>query len=60
MKNSTIATLACNGLWTRQRQAEAGYIVPDTLCALCGLETDTLEHRLLWCQHVAAQREELV
>ena len=43
---------AAGGCWTGQRQQKAGYIGPmgDRLCPRCGLEDDTLHHRLWLCR----------
>ena len=39
----------CGGVWTATRAEEAGYVIESNLCQLCGLQPDTLEHRLLDC-----------
>ena len=54
-----VCSAACDGIWTRCRAADAGYLV-DTTCELCGLDVDTVMHRLLECQapEVVAARKE--
>ena len=53
-KHSSKAKLAVsvavsNAVWTKTRLRDAGYVVPDTLCELCGEAEDTLHHRLWLC-----------
>eukprot|EP00959_Pyramimonas_sp_CCMP1952_P227757 4761973-Pyramimonas_sp.AAC.1 len=45
-----IRGLVCQALWTKCRAAEHGYILPDVLCPMCGLEQDAMFHRLWMCQ----------
>ena len=42
---------ACNSVWTKVRARLSGYVLEDTLCAMCGTEQDTLHHRLWHCNH---------
>ena len=44
-----VTAVVTNSVWTRSRLHEAGYMVPDTCCEMCGLQTDTLFHRLWEC-----------
>ena len=46
-----VTAVVTHSLWTRTRLHEAGYVVPDTRCELCGLQEDTLFHRLWECSH---------
>ena len=46
-----VETFLLDGIWTKTRLHEAGYDVDDTLCPLCGVEDDTLDHRLFRCCH---------
>ena len=53
-----VATAFCGGLWDGKRCCEAGYEA-NLMCPLCGLEPDTVEHRLWRCmapQVVAARK----
>jgi hypothetical protein len=43
----------CNGIFTRQRAAENGYIV-DNVCTHCGAVGDTIHHRTFCCPHTKA------
>ena len=44
-----VACFYCDGIWTRTRLQQAGYVVDSLLCDLCGLEPDTLDHRMYRC-----------
>lgn len=41
--------LASNSVWCKDRLAEAGYTLDNTLCDLCGEAEDSLHHRLWEC-----------
>ena len=43
-------TVACDAIWTLTRLKAAGYEI-DTMCEKCGVEEDTLHHRVWRCQH---------
>ena len=49
-EKNALAAVATNAVWTRQRLYDAGYDTDDTLCERCGVEADTLHHRLWRCQ----------
>ena len=50
-EKSSLAALGCNAIWTKVRAEEHGYVLPDNLCSLCGVEADTVHHRLWQCKH---------
>jgi len=39
----------CDGIWTGDRAAEAGYDCQGMLCPLCNLAEDSLKHRITQC-----------
>ena len=39
----------CNAIWTKQRAKEAGYQQDSLLCDFCGMDEDTIEHRVCHC-----------
>ena len=45
---------ATNALWSKTRLLEAGYIVEDLSCQMCGIANDTIHHRLWECTHPKA------
>ena len=47
---------ACNAVWTRTRASLAGYILPSTLCELCGQHEDTIHGRVWKSQHPEVKR----
>jgi len=54
MDKGVLRTVQANGIWTRQRQYEAGY-EPDPLCQMCDAqEHDTAHHRAWCCQWLQA------
>ena len=46
-----LAVNTCNGLWTKCRASNEGYVVESTLCELCGEHPDTVHQRLWHCNH---------
>ena len=44
-----VTAVVTNSVWTRCRLLVAGDLVPDTCCEICGLQPDTLFHRLWEC-----------
>eukprot|EP00959_Pyramimonas_sp_CCMP1952_P456189 9472747-Pyramimonas_sp.AAC.1 len=52
--------LTCQAIYTRDRAASLGYILPSTSCPLCGGAVDTLRHRLWQCPSVSDIRDECV
>ena len=48
---TALATVVCNGLWTKVDAISAGYKMTDNLCGMCGRHPDTLHDRLWNCQH---------
>ena len=44
---------ACDAIWTRTRLRDAGYLLEDVSCPLCGTQEDTLHHRVWNCLHAS-------
>lgn len=53
-QKNLVAVASTNALWTKKRAERCGYVVEDLSCGLCGLEVDTLHHRLWKCSHTSA------
>jgi hypothetical protein len=50
-EKAVVAAVCCKALWTRKRLKDSGYEIESTLCELCGLEEDTIHHRLYMCKY---------
>ena len=59
-QRAAVATLACDGFWTKTRLRDAGYVLPDTLCDVCRGAEDTLFHRLFECKATAHIRDSFI
>jgi len=48
-ESAVVSAACCNALWTRDRLVRSGYELETNLCELCGLQVDTIHHRLYIC-----------
>ena len=51
------AAAVCDAVWTRARLQDADYEVDTDMCAKCGVERDTVHHRVWRCQHDQCVKE---
>ena len=48
---TTAENFLLDGIWTRDRLRQAGYLVESVSCPLCSQGVDTIDHRIFDCQH---------
>lgn len=53
-------TIVAGGLWPRSRCKEAGYLVEDAMCPLCGEEPDCEFHRAYECRIICEADNEVI
>jgi hypothetical protein len=52
-EKKAVGAASTNAIWTKTRLRDAGYLVEDVMCHLCGKVEDTLHHRMWWCDDPA-------
>ena len=55
MGKGVLRSVHCCAVWPQVRLHESGYEV-SRLCPLCGIEEDTIHHRVWWCSKSAGAR----
>ncbi len=50
LQTAALRAAACDGIYTRSRAVANGYDIED-ICGKCGMDGDTVHHRVYKCQH---------